>query len=237
MEIETVVTETPAVAETPVIEVTPTADEIAEQRVVRLAKEKQAVRREREANKTAIAQAERLTKAEAAIAAGDPLEALATLGVDPDDFYLKATDRINARTQTTQDPAAVATEAAKKVIAETTEATRVKQLEQVQTAYIQQTASVLETGDYPDVIKGLALGRFTMKDVYDLADAFVTAGRDSKPSAVLKAIQDQISPPKTVAAAPPADLISNAPPTKPVDWESLPFEEALAQAKAKHFAK
>jgi hypothetical protein len=78
-----------------------------------------------------------------------------------------------------------------------------------------------------------------MKDVYDLADAFVTAGRDSKPSAVLKAIQDQISPPKAAPAVttPPAALISNAPPTKPVDLESLPFEEALAQAKAKHFAK
>jgi hypothetical protein len=236
-----------ATPETPKTDSVPVKDPAREALLIELGREKDGRRADAKKYEAAVAKVSKVDAAEAAFAKGDYLGGLEVLGLDPDDFYLKSTDAIASRTRAAQDPAKIAEEIVAKKLTEheTTKQTEARKAQEK--SWTSQAQIAMESAEYPDVMRGIAVGRFTWDDVLKVGYTLAEKGQDSSPKAVLKAIQDQIKPPAGGAAAaapekkdapavgaPPSALNSDAPPQKAEEDDGLSFEEALAKAKAKY---
>jgi hypothetical protein len=210
-----------------------------EQRVLRLDNARQALRREKQEQRETLSAGETKRKADALVKEGKYVEALETLGLDADEFYLKASDQIHARTKKDKDPAEIARETTERTLREQEETRAAEATKSLHQRWTAETKGILfekGTVEYPDVAKAIVAGRFSHDDILRYGEARAAQGLPSDAEATLKALQAGLAPKAaepTTSAAPPAALISNAPPSKPEDWDALPLEEALAKAKAK----
>lgn len=233
-----------AVTETPKTDATVTESDPRHALLIELGREKESKRGLEKKLQEALADVGPTKKFRDAVAAGDFIASLEALGIDPDDYYMKASDQIAARVRAAQDPAQIARATVKEELTahETKRQTEARAAEVKAWTDFAQTTLEASFAEFPDVGRGLAAGRFTWDDVVKVAYTLVEKGQDSTPKAVLRAIQDQIKPAAApakaegtggAAGAPPSTLNSDAPSHKAEEDDGLSFEEALAKAKAK----
>lgn len=207
--------------------------------ILRIAKERKTLLEERATHKDALSRGERAGKAEAAFKAGDYLAGLEAMGLDPDDFYVKATDQINSRTRKQQDPREIAREEAQKLLQAERVASETNASQRVVTDYVNSVRDVMfsDYDSYPGVARALVSEQIEPSFFHAVAIALKETGKPHGPKDVLTLINGQFAPKKAApaAATPPLALVNDSPTVVVADDSKLSFAEALAKAKAKHF--
>lgn len=223
------------------------ADRVMEERLTKLANERDALRTEYDGKKDLISDGETKRKAAEKAKAGDYLGAMEILGFDPDDFYVKATDQINAREKAKKDPTKAAEEVIERHETKKQEEARLNAEKNWKSAAGAEIEKSFDS--YPDVARAIASGKISYDDVMKVGYAEAANGRDSSAPVVLKLIQEKLKPApaadpgKPAAAAapasgkPPAASNSDVPVDKPVDEGDLSVEEAFERAKKKHLKR
>lgn len=223
----------------------PTADEVAAARIVRISRDRKALRDEKSKVKEDLTLAETHRKVVAQMKSGDITAALEAAGLDADAVYNQLTDQILARgKKPPADPAKAAEEIARKVVKDT-EAERANEInERVKSKWVGDANATLDIAKHPILVHAIAAGRITHEAIYRVAEFEYVNGRDSDAATVLAYVEAQITPPKpkvtpapTVKATPtPAAATGSSPVKPPVveDDSKLTIEEVLAKAKAKY---